>query len=111
MANSRTSYENTIAQNGIVLDQEAFEVWVNPENLEKINALRKEYANVNHEDYADYYSFEGVTINPEPAACAQQLYAILDKCIQEVVTNKDADVDKLISEACNDYQVNHLDKM
>ena len=73
--------------------------------------MRKEYANINHEDYAEYYSFEGVTINPEPAACAQQLYAILDKCIQEVVTNKDADVDKLISEACNDYQVNHLDKM
>ena len=111
LANSRTSYENTIAQNGIVLDQEAFEVWVNPENLEKINSLRKEYTNINHEDYADYYSFEGVTINPEPAACAQQLYAILDKCIQEVVTNKDADVDKLISEACNDYQVNHLDKL
>ena len=111
LANSRTSYENTIAQNGIVLDQEAFEVWVNPENLEKTNSLRKEYANINHEDYAEYYSFEGVTINPEPAACAQQLYAILDKCIQEVVTNKDADVDKLISEACNDYQVNHLDKM
>ena len=111
LANSRTTYENTISKNGIVLDQEAFEVWVNPENVEKVNSLRKEYANVNHEDYADYFSFDGVTINPEPAACAQQLYAVLDKCVQEVITNKDADVDKLISEACNDYQVNHLDKM
>ena len=111
LENSRTSYENTISQNGIVLDREAFEVWVNPENVEKINRLREEYANVKHEDYADYFSFKDVTINPEPSACAQQLYAILDKCIQEVITNKDADVDKLISEACKDYQLNHLNKM
>ena len=111
LKNSRTSYENTISQNGIVLDREAFEVWVNPENVEKINRLREEYANVKHEDYADYFSFKDVTINPEPSACAQQLYAILDKCIQEVITNKDADVDKLISEACKDYQLNHLNKM
>ena len=111
LENSRTSYENTISQNGIVLDREAFEVWVNPENVKKINGLREEYANVKHDDYADYFSFKDVTINPEPSACAQQLYAILDKCIQEVITNKDADVDKLISEACKDYQLNHLNKM
>jgi len=86
-------------------------VWVNPETLEKTRAVKKEYSNVKHEDYEQYYSFDGVTINPEPAACAQQLYAILDKCIQEVITNKDANVDELISTASNDYQVNHLDKM
>ena len=111
LENSRTSYESTISQNGIVLDREAFEVWVNPENVEKINRLREEYANVKHEDYADYFSFKDVTINPEPSACAQQLYAILDKCIQEVITNENADVDNLISDACKDFQQNHLDKM
>ena len=111
LENSKISYEQQLSSGYIILDQEAFDVWVNPETLEKTRAVKKEYSNVKHEDYEQYYSFDGVTINPEPAACAQQLYAILDKCIQEVITNKDANVDELIKNASNDYQENHLDKM
>jgi len=111
LANLKTGYQNTISNNGIVLDQSEFPIWVNPERMEKEYAAKREYANVNHEDYAEFYAFEGVTIKPEPAACAQQLYSIMDGAIQEVFTNENADVDKLIAEASVDYQVNHLDKM
>ena len=108
--NMRESYIKSKEQNEIILDQDAFAVWVDQENISKTRALKAEFTNVNHDDYADYYSFEGVTINPEPSACAQQLYAVLDKCIQEVITNENADVDALITEANKDFQLNHLDK-
>lgn len=111
IANLRTKYEQTVANRGIVLDRNAIDVWILPETLEKTRAVQAEFANINHEDYEKYYAFEDVTINPEPSACAQQLYAILDGCIQEVLTNKDADVAALIKTANEDYQKNHLDKM
>ncbi|MBR5152806.1 MAG: extracellular solute-binding protein [Clostridia bacterium] len=46
----------------------------------------------------------------EPVSC-QELYAILDGCLQEVLSNKDADVVALLEKANNDFQVNYLDNM
>lgn len=111
MESARISYKESLNNGAIVLDRDAFNVWTNEETIQKRRELRKEYTNVNPADYAEYYAFEDVTIKPEPAACAQELYAVLDACIQEVVTNKDADVEKLIRDAARDFQVNHLDKM
>lgn len=105
------TYADNRNNGAVVLDKDAFNVWTNPETIEKKNNLRKEYTNVDPDDYANYYAFEGVTIKPEPAACAQELYAVLDACVQEVITNENADVDKLITDAAHDFQVNHLDKM
>ena len=44
----------------------------------------------------------------EPVAC-QELYAVLDSCIQEVITNKDADPAALLKEAAANFQVDQLD--
>lgn len=107
----RSNYEYRLSNGEIILNKDAFSVWVDGDRMKKDLELKQEYTNVKAEDYERYYDFDDVTINPEPPVCAQQLYAVLDKCIQEVITNADADVDKLISEACVDYQVNHLDKM
>lgn len=96
---------------GVITERDSFEVWTDPETQEKRRALREQYANVNYDDYKNYFEATDVEITPEPAACAQQLYAILDGCIQEVFTNENADVDALITNACSDFQTNYLDKM
>ena len=111
LQNQRTSYENQVASNSIILGRDAFKLWTNEDRIQKEDEVRKDYVNTKDENYNDYFSFEGVTLHAEPEACAQQLYAILDGIIQEVITNKDADVDALITEASKDYQTNHLDKM
>ena len=95
----------------IILDEDPFALWISGEGVDFTNKLRKEYMNVSHDDYAGYYDFSKVTINPEPSACAQQLYSVLDKCIQEVMTNENADVDALIRDANVSFQKNYLDKM
>lgn len=111
LANMASLYETQISNNQIITDQEPVDIWINQELIEKTRALRQQYTNVKHENYENYYGFEGVMIKPEPRVCAQELYAIVDKCIQEVFTNPDADIDALVTTAANDFQVNHLDKI
>ncbi len=108
--NAKASYRNTLENGGIVLDKESFPIWVGEEREKIAGEMRAEFTNVKPENYEQYYDFTGVTIKPEPEQCAQQLYAVLDKCIQEVITNKDADIDSLVKEAVKDFQLNHLDK-
>ncbi len=105
------NFEQAIENNGIVLPREGVELWSNPETRDKLRSLRDEYKNVDDADYATYFNADDVTVQVEPAACAQQLYSILDGCIQEVITNENADVAALITQANNDFQVNHLNKM
>ena len=107
----KVSCQQTIDANGVVIERDGYDVWTNPETLEKRRSIRRKYANVDYNDYKSYFEAEDVTVHLEPPACAQQLYAVLDGCIQEVITNENADVDALISEACKDFQANHLDKM
>lgn len=107
----KVSCEKTVDSGSIIIERESYDVWTNPETLEKRRSIRKQYSNVDYNDYKTYFEPDNLTINLEPAACAQQLYAVLDKCIQEVITNENADVSELIKTACEDYQKNHLDKM
>lgn len=109
--NLRTNYKTVVEKGGVVLDRESYDVWTLPEAVEERRAIRREFVNVDPDDYSSYFDATDLQVNLEPKACCQQLYAVLDKCIQEVITNENADVDKLISEACEDFQVNHLDKM
>ena len=85
-------------------------MWVNPERLKKIYEIRDKYTQVDIKDYASYYDTSDVELHVEEPMLCQQLYSVLDGCIQEVVTNENADCAKLIATACTDFQVNHLDK-
>lgn len=111
LATTRNNFEMNVKNGDCILDREPISLWSNAERNEKVQSVRAEYTNVTPADYENYYDFSEVTIKPEPTACAQQLYAVLDSCIQEVLTNKDADVDALIKKANDDFQKNHLDKM
>lgn len=50
-------------------------------------------------------------LRAEEPVCAQELYGILDNCIQEVLTNKDADPAALLEKANSDFQANYLDNL
>ncbi|MCD2498847.1 ABC transporter substrate-binding protein [Microbacterium nymphoidis] len=53
--------------------------------------------------YTDYLSSK-LTVNPEPAVKAQELYAALDPIVQAVLTDEKADVDALLAEAQKSVQ-------
>lgn len=85
-------------------------VWNSPEMLEFEREVSQKYATVDVKYFEDYLSGKDVTYSFEPERSVQQLYAVLDSVIQEVLTNKDADVESLMKKAQNDLQLNYLDK-
>ena len=110
-ANMRKANAEKIEKGGIVFPVEIFPIWESEERTAKMQEILADYANVDMKDFEDYRSFEGVTMKAEPDRCAQELYSILDKAVQEVWTNESADIEKLALDSLNDFQVNHLDKI
>lgn len=108
----KTEYEQAAKKGLPVLDRDEFPIFSRGQFFETKKAARAEYVNVDMSNYEKYFddSVE-VTVFPEPAVCAQQMYAVLDGVIQELLTNKDADPVELAAAACKDFQVNHLDKL
>lgn len=70
-------------------------------------------ANINHVKlYNDFMADMGdCELRAEEPVCAQELYSILDSCIQAVLEDKNADCAKVIKNACADFQANYLDNI
>ncbi|HWV76443.1 MAG TPA: extracellular solute-binding protein [Isoptericola sp.] len=70
------------------------------EHQATIDAAIEPWVNVELEHFTHYT--EGtpqLTLQPEPTAGAQAIYAVLDTVVQAVLTEEDADVDALLAEA------------
>ncbi len=61
--------------------------------------------------YNDFAANCPIEIRPEEPVCCQELYRVLDSCMQEVLTNKDADCVAVLEKANADFQSNYLDNM
>ena len=79
--------------------------WNSPElDAAQAEALEK-YGNVNEALYASYFDFiKNGNIKAEEPGMTGQMYGILTKVLQEVITNKDADVAGLMKSADDEYQ-------
>lgn len=56
-----------------------------------------------------YCEHKSEDIKAEVPMNAQELYAVLDSVIQEVLTNEDADCQALLTEAAQNFQHDYLD--
>lgn len=88
------------------------------ENTEFVKFKREwetEHANTDPKAVREYNKFvtgeayNEIEIQAEEPMCAQELYAVIDKIVQEVLTNKNADCAKLVKDANADFQQNSLD--
>ena len=80
--------------------------WYNEYIAEKSNG------NPNHVKlYNDFVANCPIEIQPEEPVCCQELYIILSGCIQEVLTNQDADVVAVLEKANSDFQNNYLNNL
>ena len=77
--------------------------------------LIDQYANANPNHVRLYNEFVAdlgdCELQAEEPVCAQELYGVLDSCIQEVLVNPDADCVALLEKANSDFQVNYLDSL
>ncbi|MGN0178685.1 MAG: hypothetical protein ACI4DY_04490, partial [Monoglobaceae bacterium] len=113
--NTEMSINSNLEKNELVAIK-SMSVWNTDSDAVKFkNELidSKANANINHVKlYNDFVADLGdCELRPEEPVCAQELYGILDSCIQEVLTNKDADCEALLKKACSDFQVNYLDNL
>jgi multiple sugar transport system substrate-binding protein len=68
--------------------------------MDEINAAIEPYVNVELDHFADYLeNTPALELVPEPPAKAQELYQLLDPVVQAVLTDPDADIDALLSDA------------
>lgn len=113
----KTSLEKSIklsAENDQLIGIKAISTWNDTAETTK---YRNEYiaskANINTNHiklYNDFLANMGdCELRAEEPVCAQELYSVLDNCIQEVLTNKDADCSVLLEKANSDFQKNYLD--
>lgn len=76
--------------------------------------VREEKANINLNHvklYNDSLKDSKIELQSEEPVCAQDLYGILDTCIQAVLEDKDADCRALLEKANADFQTNYLDNI
>lgn len=111
-ANKIKSYDEKLAKNeavGIV----SMSIWDDDtESVKFERDLIKEKANINLNHvklYNDFVKELPCEIRPEEPVCTQELYGILDGCIQAVLTDKNADCKALLEKANSDFQANYLD--
>lgn len=80
--------------------------WYNEYIAEKCNA------NPNHVKlYNDFVINPTCEIQPEEPVSCQELYKTLDSCIQEVLSNENADCVAVLEKANSDFQINYLDNL
>lgn len=98
------------AENGLPVGLFEYSPWSNnAEKTEYERSIISKYANFNAENVKDYnYPPEDLKLKPEEPVNCQELYAALDSCIQEVITNESADPLELLKKAASDFQKDFL---
>ena len=90
-------------------------VWSNEsEALKYEQQLIDENINTNPNHVRLYNEFAAncpCEVRAEEPVSAQQLYATLDRCLQEVMTNENADCAAILEKANSDFQSNYLDNL
>lgn len=113
-ANKQKEIERALNDNQLV-GVKTFKPWSNEtESVKFENELIDKNRNVDLNNVRLYNEFIEncpAEIQPEEPVCAQELYAILDGCIQEVLTNKDANCKEILEKANYDFQQNYLDNL
>ncbi|MBQ9886326.1 MAG: extracellular solute-binding protein [Lachnospiraceae bacterium] len=83
----------------------SFTVWNAPELKAAYSDAINQYGNVDEAFYASYFDFaENGSLRPEIGFHPTELYAELAIVLQEVLTNRDADVARLMKTADENYQ-------
>jgi ABC-type glycerol-3-phosphate transport system substrate-binding protein len=82
-----------------------FPAWIDPEYLQiKADAIAA-YRNVDERYFADYLAFmQGPGLRAEEPQLAQDLYAELTKCLQAVITDRNANPQTLLNTAQANFQ-------
>jgi ABC-type glycerol-3-phosphate transport system substrate-binding protein len=83
-----------------------FPAWTDPAYEKAKQDARDKFANVDARLFQDYFSTisKGTNLKPEEPMLAQDLYSELTKCLQDVLTNRNANPQALLNTAQTNFQ-------
>lgn len=99
----------TESDEGYPVGPTSLQIWVGGDRAEKEQAIREKFVNVDMKLWDPYCQHADEGLRAEPPVNAQELYAVLDSVLQEVLTNENADCQELLSKAAADFQKDYLD--
>ena len=104
----RDNYQ-TKKDNGDLIGIKDVSIWsTTSENAQYKNQIIDEMCNINP-NHVRLFNESEVKYQTEEPVCTQDLYATLDRCIQSVLTNENADCKEILEKANDDFQKNFLD--
>ncbi len=110
-ANIRGDSQAKVESGCVVYPEDLASVWDYAPRDERYEEIMSDYANVNMENFQSYLDTSDVVLRAEEPVACQQLYSVLDAVIQEILTNRNADIDALAQQAVSDFQSNYLDNL
>ena len=107
----RSESERKQAERGniVAAEYETNSVWDVSEFKEKIS--KEPYSNIDERMIEQAYDFSDVTIRLEEPMYCQELYAILDTCLQTVIADENSDPEQLMKKGAEIFQTQYLDKI
>ena len=110
--NLRKDKESEKNEDNSIIGIKDLSIWTDKEATQGYkNQLIDEFRNIDEKQIASYNDKSGIEYQTEEKQCAQDLYGLLDSCIQEVLTNKDADCKAVLEKAASDFQANFLNNL
>ena len=115
---AKETMEKNIQSNvrdGIAVGVQSLSIWHDDsEKTAYQNELLEKYYNMKPNAvklYNESLNNSEIELQPEEPVCAQDLYAVLDTCIQQVLNDENADCMAIMEKANKDFQVNYLDNV
>lgn len=108
----REDYQTTYDTQSDIIGIKDLPIWTDQEATQGYKSeLQNEFRNIDEKQISSYNDKSGIRYQTEEKQCAQDLYGLLDSCIQEVLTNKDADCKQVLEKAASDFQANFLNNL
>ncbi len=85
--------------------------WTNDDYLDYTELLEQQYVNVNMANFNDFYNTFYTIRKSEEPFYTQEMYEILDACIQQVLTSETANPSALLTSANAQFQTQYLSKL
>ncbi|MEG1879890.1 MAG: extracellular solute-binding protein [Oscillospiraceae bacterium] len=97
------------AAKGLMVGIEGLNIWDKTSEVAKSQAnVLEKYKNVNTELFKDYINMDGSTMRVEEPIKSQELYKIIDNCLQAVISDENASIDEVVKKAADNFQKNYL---
>lgn len=108
----RRTMQTQAEKGNVIIGIKDLTIWNQNNQLQQYkDELTEEFRNIDEKMVASYNDKSGIEYQAEEAVCTQDLYGILDGCIQEVLNNQNVDIPSVLKTAQENFQANYLDKL